>query len=46
MKTFIFSDARSVRRDESLVVLATLFLSLAGLPVIWALWPKLFWLLR
>jgi hypothetical protein len=46
MKTFTFPDTRPARGDESLVVLATLFLSLAGLPFIWALWPKLIWLLR
>jgi hypothetical protein len=39
MKTFTFPDTRPARGDESLVVLA-------GLPFIWALWPKLIWLLR
>jgi hypothetical protein len=46
MKTFTVSDMRSARCDESLVVLATLFLSLAGLPALWTLWPQLIWLLR
>jgi hypothetical protein len=46
MKTFTSLHVSAARRDEGLVVLGALFLSLAVLPALWTVWPQLLWLLR